>query len=251
MLNVLINILKIVFLLGFIILIHECGHFFVARWCKVKVQEFAIGFGPKIWQKQGNYTKYTLRLIPLGGFVNMLGEEERSEEEGSFNKAGILKRILILLAGATVNIIFGLLVYFILVSSHGNYISTTVDQTLPSYGAQSAGIQPGDKIIKIDGKRVRLKNDLDNILSRSEGKALDVTIKRGNETYNVSVIPTEQDNVCYLGVILKQADNTFTTNLYYGFWDTVDFSTSIIDNLKQLFSGAVSSQDLMGPVRSF
>ena len=141
MLGILINILKIAFLLGFIILIHECGHFFVARWCKVKVKEFAIGFGPKIWQRQGKYTKYTLRLIPLGGFTNMLGEEERSEEEGSFNKAGIVKRTLILLAGGTVNIVFGLIVYFVLVSSFGNYVSTTVNDVMPDYGAQTAGIQ--------------------------------------------------------------------------------------------------------------
>jgi len=222
----------------------------MAKWCKVKVKEFAIGFGPVIWQKQGSYTKYALRLIPLGGFTNMLGEEERSEEEGSFNKANIVKRILILLAGGIVNIVFGLIVYFILVSSYGNHISTTVNQTIPDYGAQTAGIQSGDEIIKIDGKRVRLKSDLDNILSHSNGKSLDVTVKRGNETKDISVTPTEQDNAYYLGVVLQPADNTFANHIYYGFWDTVDFSTSIIDNLKQLFSGAIGTKDLMGPVRS-
>lgn len=110
----LINAVKIVFILGFLVLIHETGHFIVARLCKVKVNEFAIGFGPIVWKKQGKETKYEIRLIPLGGFVSMEGEEERSDEEGSFSKSSIPKRIAIVSAGGLVNIIFALLTYIIL-----------------------------------------------------------------------------------------------------------------------------------------
>ena len=99
MISVIITILKIAFILGFLVFIHEGGHFLVAKLCKIKVNEFAIGFGPTIWKKQGKETKYALRLIPLGGFVNMEGEEERSEKEGSFSKASIPKRIAIVAAG--------------------------------------------------------------------------------------------------------------------------------------------------------
>lgn len=109
-----IGLAKVVFLLGFLILIHESGHFFVARLCGVKVKQFSIGFGPKIYSKQGKDTKYSIRAIPLGGFVELLGETEKVEEEGAFNKAKISKRIAIVSAGAIVNIIFGLLVYFLL-----------------------------------------------------------------------------------------------------------------------------------------
>lgn len=91
------------------------GHFFVAKLCKVKVNEFAIGFGPTIWKKQGKETRYSLRLIPLGGFVSMEGEEEKSDEEGSFSKASIPKRIAIIAAGGLVNIIFALLIYFLII----------------------------------------------------------------------------------------------------------------------------------------
>ena len=83
---------------------------------KVKVKEFAIGFGKIIWEKQGKETKYALRLVPLGGFVSMEGEEEYSDKEGSFSKASVWKRIAIVAAGATVNIIFAIIVFFILVS---------------------------------------------------------------------------------------------------------------------------------------
>lgn len=94
-----INAIKIIFLLGLLVFIHEGGHFIVAKLCKVKVNEFALGFGPTIWKKQGKETKYALRLIPLGGFVSMEGEEERSDKEGSFSKASIPRRIAIVLAG--------------------------------------------------------------------------------------------------------------------------------------------------------
>ena len=110
-----LNALKIIFLLGFLIFIHEGGHFLVAKLCKVKVNEFAIGFGPTIWKKQGKETKYAIRLIPLGGFVSMEGEDEESEHERSYSNASIPKRIAIVSAGAIVNVVFGLITYFILI----------------------------------------------------------------------------------------------------------------------------------------
>ena len=136
--GIIITVLKIVIILGFLVLIHETGHFLVARLCKVKVNEFAIGFGPAIWQKETTRTKYALRLIPLGGFVSMLGEEERSDEEGSFSKASIPKRIAIVAAGGVVNIIFAIILYIILatiitgnfgiaISGAGNFIMAMVE----------------------------------------------------------------------------------------------------------------------------
>lgn len=110
-----LNAIKIIFLLGFLIFIHESGHFVVAKLCKVRVNEFAIGFGPTIWKKQGKETKYALRAIPLGGFVSMEGEDEESNHERAFSNASIPKRIFIVAAGACVNIIFGLLTYWLLV----------------------------------------------------------------------------------------------------------------------------------------
>ena len=142
MINFLINAIKIIFLLGFLIIIHEGGHFLVAKLCKVKVNEFAIGLGKIIWQKQGKETKYTLRLIPLGGFCSMEGEDTESDEEGSFSKASVWKRIAIVLAGATVNILFGILVYYVLISSVGiQFVDPAKDTILNRayYGAKYTG----------------------------------------------------------------------------------------------------------------
>lgn len=334
MISFLISAIKIIFLLGFLIFIHESGHFLVAKACKIKVKEFAIGFGPTIWKKQGKETKYALRLIPLGGFVNMLGEEVRSEEEGSFSKTSIPKRIAVVLAGGLVNIVFGLLVYFVLVSSTGNYISTTIDTVVPNYAAEEAGINQNDQILEIDGKKVRLRSDIDKSMQNSNGEPITLKIKRDNEIKDIEIIPTVEETKAIgiylgteendlsgeiksiyqdspaekagimagdkilsindidiegdpykivnlisesetneilikiernseliefnvvpqvqksykMGITFKVAENTFTNNIYYGFWDTIDFSVSLLDNLKMMFTGNVSADQLMGPV---
>lgn len=114
MFSFLINAIKIVFTLGFLVLIHEGGHFLVARLCKVNVIEFSIGFGPVILKKKTEKTMYSLRLIPLGGYVNLEGEAERVDKEGSFSNASIPKRMAIIVAGGLVNIFFGIITFFIL-----------------------------------------------------------------------------------------------------------------------------------------
>lgn len=124
-----IGAIKIIILLGFLILIHEGGHFLVAKACRVNVREFSIGFGPKLYSWKGKETKYTIRWIPFGGYVDMLGEAERDDSEGSFSNASVQKRIAIVLAGATVNIIFGLIVFFVLACIAKNDIGFAFRQT--------------------------------------------------------------------------------------------------------------------------
>lgn len=207
MINFIIIILKVIFLLGFLILIHEGGHFLVAKMCKVKVNEFAIGFGPTIWKKQGKETKYALRLIPLGGFVNLEGEDKRVESKNSFSEASIPKRMAIIAAGGLVNIIFGLLVYFILMSSIGNNTSLVVDKTIEGYAAEQSGIMLGDEIIKINDKKINVKTDIDKILSKSNGENLKITIKRNGEQQEITLTPTKMENKS-TGIYLKSGDNS-------------------------------------------
>lgn len=111
-----IIILKIIFLLGFLILIHEGGHFLIAKFCKIKVNQFSIGFGPKLISKKIGETNYELRLVPLGGFVNLEGEDNNSNDINSFNNAKTWKKIAVISAGALVNIAFGVLLYFAVVA---------------------------------------------------------------------------------------------------------------------------------------
>lgn len=110
-----VTIIKIIFLLGFLIFIHEFGHFIVAKKHGVTVNEFSIGFGPTIFSKVKNKTKYEIRIIPLGGFVSLEGEEEHSENEGSFSKQKPSVRFKVLVAGGLVNIAFGLILFLVLI----------------------------------------------------------------------------------------------------------------------------------------
>lgn len=189
MITFLIVALKIIILLGFLILIHELGHFTVAKICKVKVNEFAIGFGPTIWTMQGKETKYALRLLPLGGFVSMEGEEQRSEDSRSFSQASIPKRIAIVAAGAIVNIIFGLIVYFILSATSGTYVSNEVNSTIDGYVAQKTGIQSGDIIAEVDGNKINSKKDLNDVLEDVGEREISVKIKRNNEFIEYKIKP--------------------------------------------------------------
>ena len=189
-----IGALKVIFLIGFLVFIHEGGHFLVAKACKIHVKEFAIGFGPKLLAWQGKETKYAIRLIPLGGYVNM-GEEERSDEEGSFSKASLWKRISIDLAGPVVNLVFGFVVYFVLLSCTGNNISTTIDGFDDTYNVTAENLQVGDTILAINGKKVHTKSELDEIMVNSSGNNVTLKIKRGDEilekTFQPMVLETK------------------------------------------------------------
>ena len=201
MLGFIISALKIIFLLGFLILIHEGGHFLVAKLCKVKVNEFAIGFGPIILKKQGKETKYVLRLIPLGGFVSMEGEEERSDNEGSFSNASIPKRIAIVLAGAVVNIIFAIIVYFGLMFSNNINISKTINNIV---NEDIIGIlQANDEIIEVNSKKIRLKSDIDKILANIQEREVNIKIKR-NGNIEEKKVKLKEEKIKQTGIYFSQ-----------------------------------------------
>lgn len=324
-----ISAIKIIVLLGVLITIHELGHFLVAKLCKVRVNEFAIGFGPAIWKKQGKETKYTLRLIPLGGYNSLEGEEEASEKEDSFSKASIPKRMAIVLAGAMVNIIFAIMIYFSIAAIAGTYISSEIEEVLDGYAAQMAGLQQGDKIIEGNGKAIKSKRDLNEVIEKSEGKeviakierngevieqkitpseikskvtglyldekckivavqkgspaekqgieandklikvngveikedtniamqeigkkgvnAMTLTVKRSKEEITIELTP-EYETSYILGVNLKPAEDTFINRCINGGMQTQEFLLSIVENLKQLFTGHVGVDQMMGPV---
>lgn len=330
MLSYLLIAIKIIVLLGFLIFIHELGLFTVAKLCKVKVNEFAIGFGPTILKKRGKETKYALRLIPLGGFVSMEGEEEASENEGSFSKASIPKKIAIVIAGATVNIIFAIIVYFILSFTSGTYISNEIKLVQEGYAASQAGLQQGEKIVEINNHKISSKYDLDKVMKKNKGEEIELKTEKNGQEEEYKITPTEVknrvtgiylDDKCkivtvekgsvaqkqgietndtilkingisidgnrntaiealhassaneniemtvkrgktevtisltpdvvstyYLGIELKQTEDNFTNRFINGEIQTKEFVLSIFDNLKQLFTGKVGLNQMMGPV---
>ena len=204
--GILIGALKVIFVLGFLILIHEGGHFLVAKACKVKVKEFSIGFGPKVFEHIGKETKYTLRLIPFGGFVDMLGENEQIDQPGSFSSSPVWKRMAIVVAGATVNIVFGFIVYFSLMAIDFNEVSTTVNEILPEYTNNLVGLEPGDEIKSINGEKIHLKTDLDEILNKLNDSNIILEIKRDEEIKTLNVDASKKVTK-YVGIYFGSSDD--------------------------------------------
>ena len=181
-----IPIIIAVLFFGVIITIHEFGHFIFAKLFGVKVNEFAIGMGPTILKKQGKETKYALRLLPIGGFVSMEGEEEESEDSRAFCNQKTWKRMIIIAAGATFNIILGIIVCFFLVGSE-ELVGT--NQILQFYETavsnQEGGLKEGDKIIEIDGKRVFSDYDISFLMQRNGSGKYSFVVERDGEKLNL------------------------------------------------------------------
>lgn len=260
----------------------------------------------------------------------MEGEDEASDDERSFSKASIPKRMAIVIAGAMVNIIFAIVIYFIVIASSGTYISNQIETLLDGYAAQTAGLQAGDKIIEMNHTTIKSKKDLNKVLEKSKGEeiktrverngemiqynirptelkskvtgiyldekckiiavqkgssserqgiqandillkvnglpvsgdrntaiqeiskensnnVITLTVQRGKEQINIPLTP-DYESVYYLGVNLKLADDTFANRCINAGMETQEFLLSIIDNLKQLFTGNVGVDQMMGPV---
>lgn len=247
--SIIINALKIIFLLGFLIFIHEGGHFIAARIFKVKVEEFSIGFGPKIFTKKGKETNYSISLIPFGGYVKMTGEAEKSEEEGSFNKAKLIHRIAIVANGPIVNIIFGIIVYFVLITCSSYNSSTIVAEIIPEASETMAEIQVGDKILQVNDKKIRIKSDIEEALENNRGEEVSIQVLRDEEVVNLSVTPIEySDGVYILGIQMEPLGNSISERLYNAFWKTVYFSSKIGDSMIMLFTGNVGIDQMSGPI---
>lgn len=182
----------------------------------------------------------------------MLGEQEHSEKEGSFNKINIFKRIIIVSSGAIINIIFGLAIYFLLSTGTGNFVSQNIESVIKDYPASSVDIQKGDKIIQINNKKIRIKNDFEDMIEKSEGKEITIKLKRKNKIINIKLVPVLIENENYkkyiIGITFEIAENNFKNNIYYGFWDTINFTKNIGSGVKSIFTGNISTKDLTGPV---
>ena len=159
-----------------LVLIHEFGHFIVSKLCGVKVHEFAVGMGPAIWKKQRGETLYSLRIVPIGGYCKLEGEDEASDDPRAFGSKTPLQRIAILAAGAVMNILLGFaLMLVILFMPKSEVIAVPViDTVLEDYPAAEAGRQPGDRILEVDGKKISTQLDLSFEMSRYRGGEIEL-----------------------------------------------------------------------------
>lgn len=174
--------------LSFLIIIHETGHFIVAKLSGIKVLEFSLFMGPPIFSFNKGETKYSLRAFPIGGYVKMEGEEEASDHERAYNKKPVWIRICVIIAGPLMNIILGLILFYILVTMNG--FSTTELKIVPeNSAAKSANLEPGDKIVAFDNKKVYTDMDIGlfTVVNKKEQVNLKVLKKDTGEIERMNV----------------------------------------------------------------
>ncbi|MPW25841.1 RIP metalloprotease RseP [Alkalibaculum sp. M08DMB] len=242
------TIIIAVLIFGFLIVIHELGHFISAKLSKVRVEEFAIGMGPKIFGYQGKETLYTLRLIPMGGFCKMLGEDENNYTEGSFNSKGKLNRIIILAAGSIMNIL-GCIILLSTIFIIIGIPTTTITSLEENYPAYEAGIEQGDTIVAINDNEIKSWEDISQIIDSNEVGIYNLNVLRNNENLNFQVSSQLDEglNQYRIGITPEREKNIFSA-VYSGLEQTVLYTKLIFTSLIQLVSGGASTDDLMGPI---
>lgn len=205
---ILLGVLKFLLVISFLVLIHEGGHFLTAKAVGMQVDEFAIGFGPKLWSKKYKETLYSIRCLPLGGFVSLAGETGESDNPRAFANKPVWAKLLVVVMGATVNIVFALVAIFFIVVSQGSYSTTTVDTILEGSAGQRAGIVAGDKIVAIDGKKMHVKDDITEYLRTQKGDQVTVTVLRNGEKIEFNVIP-DQKKYGYTGIVFAEEGENY------------------------------------------
>jgi regulator of sigma E protease len=184
-------------LLGVLVTVHELGHFLVAKACGVKVLRFSLGFGPRVLGFTKGETEYILALLPLGGYVKMAGDvpgEELAPEEAhrGFLAQSPLKRMAIVIAGPAFNLIFPILIYFFVFLGPHEATSTRVGNVVPDFPAAQAGMHPGDRIIAVDGEKVRTYHQFMEAMVDRFDRPMPVTIERDGKQSIVMVTPRKQ-----------------------------------------------------------
>ncbi len=249
------TIIGAVIIFSVIIFIHELGHFIAARAFGVKVLEFAVGMGPKLFAKQRGETLYSIRAIPFGGFCSMEGEDAQSQSAGAFSGKPWYARLIILGAGAFMNVLLGFVIFtcVLIPSGVSNGLPSTVVDSVPDGSLASGKIEPGDRIVKVGNAGVHIKQDLSLALMLHDGSDLAVTVERGNERITQMITPVlfraEMPEMGYvLNVKLTPRPMNFFNLIHESFFETINSVKQVFLGLKMLFTGQVGVQQMSGPV---
>ena len=258
-----ISILVFILMIGLVIFIHEFGHFLLAKLNGVAVVEFAIGMGPNIVSRVKNGTRYSIKWIPFGGYCMMLGDQTfvadtssagesvDLDEEHAFLNKNVFRRISIIAAGPVFNFLLALLLAIVLTAMIGAS-TTKISAVSPDYPAAEAGLQGGDMITHINGKRMHLFKDISVYMAFHEGEPLTIRYERDGESYETLLTPrySEEEDRYLIGIIASSREQKLSPLevLKYG-WHEFTYNTGIvIKSLGMLFTGKASINDLSGPV---
>lgn len=255
--NILTTILLViigVFMFGFVVFFHELGHFITARLCKVRVNEFAVGMGPKIFSRKKGETRYSLRLFPIGGYCAMEGEDEESTDEHAFGSRPVWQRMIVIVAGGFMNILLGFIILLIMTSMQDRFASTTVAQVTEGSTLAAAGVQEGDEITRIDDYAVYSDRDLLFALALADPEQVDFEVKREGEkmTFRDIDIAGEEDadgNKTFLmDFKVYPQEKTFFTTVKRSGVETLSMVRMVVESLKGILTGRFGLNDMAGPV---
>ncbi|MBI2359555.1 MAG: RIP metalloprotease RseP [Deltaproteobacteria bacterium] len=251
--------------LGILIIIHELGHFLIAKLSGVGVLTFSVGFGPKVWSRKVGETEYALSAFPLGGYVKMVGEDPDAEVDAtdidrSFSHQGLAKRTAIVAAGPLFNLLLAVVVFIWIFMVHGvPTLTTVVGGVEPQSPAAQAGIQKGDRIVSVDGRAVKKWEELSSRIKESGGKALGVRIDRDGREMDIVVQPTQREGrsvfgetieVWAIGVASEVGIEKSSPLLAVGraFYKTGEYSVLTLVAMYKMIKGDVSPRNLGGPL---
>lgn len=253
-LSIILTTLASLFVFGIVILIHEAGHFTVAKINNIKINEFAIGMGPRLFGFTKGETEYNFRALPIGGFVSMEGEDEESEDERSFMKASPLRRMGIIVAGAVMNFILGFLVLFFLTVNDDLIATRTVHSFTENSTTQTSGLQVGDEIIAVNGRKIYIADDLLYEIVRIQNFTADITVIRDGQKLQLEDVKFQQQEYEDGSIGIKQdfiivgLDNNLLRSLSYACTWTLSLSRQVFLTLIDLIAGRVAINQMSGPV---
>lgn len=232
-----------------IVIFHELGHFLLAKWNGIEVIEFSLGMGPRLLSHVWGDTRYSLKLLPIGGSCQMVGEEEASDSEGAFGNKSVWARIAVVAAGPVFNFILAWVLALIIVGSVG-YDNTMVD-IIPDSAAAEAGMEDDDQIISINGSRTWLYREVSLYSSLHQGQTATVVFERNGEKQTVVLTPKQSDTGAYLygfsRTVQREKGGALET-VGYSCAEIRYWLKATVESLKMLIGGQVGLEEMSGPV---
>ena len=238
---------------GLLISIHELGHFTFAKLFKVKINEFSLGMGPAIFKKKRGETLYALRLLPIGGYVSMEGEDEESQDENAFNRKKVWQKIIIVAAGAIMNLILGVVIVATVLSMEDLIGTNQILEFHEGAISQQTGLEVGDEFLEIDGHRVFSDTDISFLMGRSDDGVFDMVVRRDGKEVELKDVTfkTEKDGkytfITYDFVILGEETN-FLNIVENSFKRSASIARLVWLSFFDLITGRYWLTDLSGPV---
>ena len=248
--GVLFTTIAAVLIFAILIFIHEFGHFIVAKLSGVRVNEFALGMGPKIIKFQKGETLYSVRAFPIGGFCALEGEDEDTKDPRAFSNKPAYKRLIILAAGAFMNILLGFVLLFSLGLGADTVVVPEIKSVAEGGSAESVGLRENDRIIYANGKRVHIMDDFSWAISNNayDNGELNLVVKNNGEKRNVSLTPKMQDGKKVYGIMLKTEQNSVFKTVKNSWYRTGFYSGVIVDSFVNLIKGNIPMSQISGPV---